>query len=551
MTTLQTINKPATKRAPHPVKTTKVPVQPLTTTSTSTTLTNGPSVDNASLDSTSTELSANSKDVIVGEQWLVLAKIGEGSFGEVFEARDIDIGRHYAIKRQSRLIGVPQMKHESVMYDVLAAGPGIPQCHWYGQHEEFDCIVIDLLGPSLEQLRQTVFNIPLDIMIDLACQMVCILEHIHQRGLVFRDVKPDNFLFPASCQLPEPDLSREHHPAMMDCRELLERWRTTKLYVVDFGLTTWWQNPTTRRPYPESKKKIRNKTGTARYASLNVHRGKTHARRDDIESLGYLILDLVLGSLPWTGIQARNSKAGWERMRIIKEETVMSDLCAGLPCGLLEFVEYARRLKYFDRPDYTYLKRVLKGCLDGGPFSQPVMRLPFANTKTLMIPHNPITNANGITKCGSQPRPARPLPGQSKDKRSDHSRYHQQLQHEQQQQQQQQYHHHHHHHHAEDVFVMDDLSLELSLIDQKQQNGNGYHRRRRPSHWKPPEGDRHERERSISSSCSSSIQQHQQRPFWKKGHRERHAVGWNSHKRQQNGSESKAKLDYDGRNITT
>ncbi|OAD03920.1 Serine/Threonine kinase CK1, partial [Mucor lusitanicus CBS 277.49] len=270
----------------------------------------------------------SSKDVIVGDQWLVLSKIGEGSFGEVFKAKDIDLNRFYAIKRESLELEYPQLHHESVMYDVLAGGPCIPKCHWYGQHDGFDCIVIDLLGSSLKDLQATVRDIPLDIVIDLGCQLISCLEHMHDRGIVYRDIKPENFLFPAS---------------------------------FDFGLATWWRNPKTKKPYPECKKPIKFKTGTARYASLNVHRGRTHSRRDDMESLGYLLLDLLLaGELPWSGVTARSSKAGWDRLKEIKEEMLLEDMCLGLPHGIMDFIDYTRRLRFNDRPDYDHLRRLLR-----------------------------------------------------------------------------------------------------------------------------------------------------------------------------------------------
>lgn len=162
------------------------------------------------------------------------------------------------------------------------------------------------------------------------------------------------------------------------CREVFDRWgeAASKLHLVDFGLTTWWRDKETGKPIPEGRRKLRNKIGTARYASVNVHSGRMHARRDDLEGLAYIILDLLLGSLPWTGIQARNSKAGWDRMRTLKRDTFMSDLCAGHPIGIVKFVEYTKRLRFHEDPDYAYLKRLLKGSLPGGQYSEPT-RSPF------------------------------------------------------------------------------------------------------------------------------------------------------------------------------
>ncbi|KAI8367864.1 kinase-like domain-containing protein [Choanephora cucurbitarum] len=329
-------------------------------------------------------------DVIVGEQWLVLAKIGQGSFGEVFEAQDIVSKQHFAIKREPLDLEQPQLHHENKIYDVLKNGPGIPTCHWYGQFEGFDCIVIDLLGTSIKQLQETVRFIPLDVVIDLGCQMISTLEYIHDKGIVYRDIKPENILFSASCTMPnKPYFEPPMHsppPSPPSCRSILSGWdKKMSVYLVDFGLATWWRNPKTKKPYPECKKPIKYKTGTARYASLNVHRGRTHARRDDLESLGYVLLDLLLaGELPWSGITAKTCKQGWDHLKSIKEEMLLEDICLGLPRGIMDFIGYTRRLRYNDRPDYDHLRRLLRGCLESGPFSKPVMS--HANSRLMPSP---------------------------------------------------------------------------------------------------------------------------------------------------------------------
>ncbi|ORY93739.1 kinase-like domain-containing protein [Syncephalastrum racemosum] len=265
-----------------------------------------------------------------------------------------------------------QLRHESIMYDVIQGGRGMPQCQWFGEHDDFACIVMDLLGPSLKDVCQAVSHVPLHYIIEWGCQIVDMLEHIHSRGLVYRDVKPENFLFGSHCSLPDHTGS-SYETLKPSCEQLFETWGTsTDLFVVDFGLATWWRDPTTDKPYPQCKRRIKHKTGTARYASLNVHRGKLHARRDDIESLGYLLLDLALGSLPWTGIKARNSKAGWDRMRDLKEDIGLDQLCRGLPLGFLEFIESARCLRFGDAPDYDHLRRLLRGSKPGGEFSKLV-----------------------------------------------------------------------------------------------------------------------------------------------------------------------------------
>ncbi|KAI8977980.1 kinase-like domain-containing protein [Pilobolus umbonatus] len=273
------------------------------------------------------------EDIIVGGQWIVESKIGEGCFGEVFKVRDKESSQYYALKREPMESHYPQLRHEYMMYRTLAGGPCIPQCHWFGQKDQYNCLVIDLLGTSLKQFQQTVHKVSMEMAVALGCQMISCLEFIHDQGIIYRDIKPDNFLF-----------SQPGH-----------------LSIVDFGLACWWRHPKTHRVFNESKKPIQWKTGTARYASLNVHRGHTPSRRDDMESLGYVLLDLILSDLPWSGITARNPRSGWDRLRSMKEEIQLDQLC--VPQGLVGFIEYTRKLRFYDRPDYDYLKKLLIGCV--------------------------------------------------------------------------------------------------------------------------------------------------------------------------------------------
>ncbi|ORX53165.1 kinase-like protein [Hesseltinella vesiculosa] len=392
----------------------------------------------SSYESTRTDLSLDSNNIIIEDQWIVLGRIGQGSFGEVFEVRDLDTGRHYAIKREPMKTRHRQLGHENMMYDFLAGGIGIPQCHWHGQYDGFDCLVMDLLGPSLNQVRGSVSDMPLEVVVDLGCQMVSIMEHVHHRGVLYRDIKPENFLFGPKSFLPEPEMVETIDASGMPLlnyrtptwQQLFEQvWPNkacAKLWLVDYGLATFWKDPDTGKVTSEPGKHMRNKIGTARYASINVHRGKAHSRRDDLESISYIILDLLLGTLPWTGIQAKNSKAGWDRMRQLKVDTFMMDLCAGLPEGVLRFIEYSRKLEFNDEPDYEKMRQFLHGSLPGGKYAS-LVRTPFGNTtkpaesyanefQDPEFPRHPPVTLPGDTGASTQPPfTAQPIPGTQDD----------------------------------------------------------------------------------------------------------------------------------------
>ena len=109
-------------------------------------------------------------------------------------------------------------------------------------------------------------------------------------------------------------------------------------------------------PYRDGK----SLTGTARYASINTHLGVEQSRRDDIESLGYMMIYFLKGSLPWQGMVINDSKRRYDRIKKLKITLKLEDLCQGLPKECAKFIQYARNMKFEDRPDYNYLRGLLR-----------------------------------------------------------------------------------------------------------------------------------------------------------------------------------------------
>ena len=105
-------------------------------------------------------------------------------------------------------------------------------------------------------------------------------------------------------------------------------------------------------------------TGTARYASVNTHLGIEQSRRDDLEGLGYIIVYFLRGNLPWQGLKAKNMKEKYDKIREKKVTTSLSDLCKGCPEETQMFIQYAKELRFEDRPDYSYLKKLIKQMAD-------------------------------------------------------------------------------------------------------------------------------------------------------------------------------------------
>eukprot|EP00834_Sanchytrium_tribonematis_P007205 NODE_619_length_5349_cov_0.609524.p1 type:complete len:302 gc:universal NODE_619_length_5349_cov_0.609524:3815-4720(+) len=261
-------------------------------------------------------------------------KLGSGSFGEIYLGTNVVTGEEVAIKMESIRARHPQLEYEARVYRSLAGGVGIPFVRWYGQEAEYNAMVIDLLGPSLEDL----FNycnrkFSLKTVLLLADQMISRVEYIHSKNFIHRDIKPDNFLM---------GLGR----------------RANLVNLIDFGLAKKYRDPRTHLhiPYRENK----NLTGTARYASINTHLGVEQARRDDMESLGYMMMYFCRGSLPWQGLKAATKKQKYDRIMEKKMTTPTEVLCRGFPKEFTVYLNYCKGLRFDDRPDYAYLRRLFR-----------------------------------------------------------------------------------------------------------------------------------------------------------------------------------------------
>ncbi|KAG7611679.1 Protein kinase-like domain superfamily [Arabidopsis suecica] len=273
-------------------------------------------------------------DRVVGGKYKLGRKLGSGSFGELFLGVNVQTGEEVAVKLEPARARHPQLHYESKLYMLLQGGTGIPHLKWYGVEGEYNCMVIDLLGPSMEDLFNYCsrrFNLKTVLM--LADQMINRVEYMHVRGFLHRDIKPDNFLM---------GLGR----------------KANQVYIIDYGLAKKYRDLQTHRhiPYRENK----NLTGTARYASVNTHLGIEQSRRDDLESLGYVLMYFLRGSLPWQGLRAGTKKQKYDKISEKKRLTPVEVLCKSFPPEFTSYFLYVRSLRFEDKPDYPYLKRLFR-----------------------------------------------------------------------------------------------------------------------------------------------------------------------------------------------
>ena len=215
---------------------------------------------------------------------------------------------------------------------------GLPEVKAFGCNDDYNILIMELLGQSLENLfqaRNRKFSLKTTLM--LGIQMIERIEYIHSRKFIHRDIKPDNFA-----------MGRNKNGHI--------------LYILDFGLSKkfWSSSRQSHIPFITGKKL----TGTARYASVNALSGYEQSRRDDLESIGYIIMYFLRGNLPWQGLKVNKKEDRYKKICEIKKEYTSEKLCKGFPKELEIFMDYIKQLDFTEVPDYDYLRNLLKKIME-------------------------------------------------------------------------------------------------------------------------------------------------------------------------------------------
>lgn len=265
--------------------------------------------------------------------YIIIEQIGSGSFGEVYLA-EYKKGGYVAVKVEDKK-KAQRIYNEYKIYRYLQKcnfTVGLPKIYDYLQSPDYNIMVMQLLGPSLEDLFNK-YNkkLKLSTVFMLADQLIYLLQQLHKTEYIHRDIKPNNFL-----------IGRDKNIA--------------QLYMMDFGLS---------KKYMLNEKHIkfrdkRSLIGTARYASVNMHMGFEPSRRDDLESVGYMLIYFLKGSLPWQGIKKKKGNEHLEIIGEIKMCTNLEKLCENIPNCFREYIAYCKKLKFDEMPDYEYMSNLFR-----------------------------------------------------------------------------------------------------------------------------------------------------------------------------------------------
>lgn len=301
---------------------------------------------------------------IIASHYQIAQKIGEGSFGIIFKGYDLlRSNQPVAIKFESRKSDAPQLKDEFRAYKILnscinkylktngesdhegkfLSVKGIPKVYYFGQEGYYNILIIQLLGPSLEDLFEWCGRrFSISTVARLAIQMIERIQFLHENNLIYRDIKPDNFLIGATND-------------------------DNNIYLVDYGMVKQYRDPVSGAHIPYRERK--SLSGTARYMSINTHLGREQSRRDDLESMGHVFVYFLKGELPWQGLKAPTNKLKYEKIGERKQKIPVKDLCGNLPGEFAEYMSRVRGLKFDEEPDYRGLIALFEAVLERDPGS--------------------------------------------------------------------------------------------------------------------------------------------------------------------------------------
>jgi casein kinase I family protein HRR25 len=258
---------------------------------------------------------------LINKKYKFIEKIGSGSFGTIYKGQNIRTKELVAIKIEPIGSQLKLLKNESIIYQYLYGCEGIPNVKWFGKDLNNYYMVLDLLGNSLQDLKNKLHRFPLILVLKVGIKVLLLIQTIHDKGLVHRDIKPDNFLFGIN--------------------------RVNDIYLIDFGLCKSYLN----NNHHITLKSTHGIIGSLNYASIMSHKRLDLSRRDDLESLGYMLLYLFIGELPWNN-ETDEDVIIRQKIDISNNETY--------PKVLRDFLNYVRTIEYEEKPNYYLIMDMCK-----------------------------------------------------------------------------------------------------------------------------------------------------------------------------------------------
>ena len=268
-------------------------------------------------------------------------KLGSGAFGEIYKGEEISTHKDLAIKCETvQENKLSLLKTEIEILTYLKGTKGIPKIYLHLFSKKYNFMFLELLGPNLNELFHFCNKkLSLPTVLSIGLQMLDRIESIHSLHIIHRDIKPENFL-------------------------IGKKDKISTIYLCDFGLAKRFRDNKTGNHIPYKTKK--NFTGTPAFASVYTHLGCEQSRRDDLESLAYILIYLGTGTLPWKRMKSKGKDEKYSKILSKKMNTSSEELLQGLPIEFLTFLQNVRDLQFEQKPDYDYLRKLLRKMNNSG-----------------------------------------------------------------------------------------------------------------------------------------------------------------------------------------
>ena len=267
---------------------------------------------------------------LIFKKYHTLSKIANGAFSEIYSGTNIINKEKVAIKIEKRNLKDKYLESECFTLFTLRS-IGIPKVLSFGHNKDYDILVMPLLGKSLLDIFNAKnLNYEFKDICLIAIQIIDRIQWVHSRKIIHRDIKPDNILI----GLKDPHL----------------------IYLIDFGLSEKFQSTKTGKHIKISQ--LKTFIGSVNFCSSNATRLLQQSRRDDLESIGYMLVYLMKGSLPWQNVKIDNKKENYFKVAQLKKLINPEILCKDLPKEFAQYLRYVKNLKFEEEPNYAYLRNL-------------------------------------------------------------------------------------------------------------------------------------------------------------------------------------------------
>jgi len=292
-----------------------------------------------------------------------IKKIGKGSFGNIYSIIRLKDKSVFAMKTE-KIKSIEKTLESEAYFLYMLQGFGIPKLISYGHTKKHNILIETLLDKSLHNIflkNEKICNI-IDACL-IGIQILDRLEWIHSKYILYRDVKPENFMI----GLDDPNV----------------------IYVVDFGLCKKYRSSKTgKHILPKMNRKF---IGTLKYASFNVVKGKESSRRDDLISLGYMLIYLLKKQLPWESNFQKLNKQKYYEVLYLKNTDGCGELFKKVPEEFVEYIKYSKKLKFEQEPNYSYLRSLFIKIIFKMKLNYKILSFSWINStnnKLLSFPRN-------------------------------------------------------------------------------------------------------------------------------------------------------------------